>query len=184
MNRLRQKYQDEVISNFKKAFELKNSNAVPRLMKVVVSIGVGTRESNQKQALESAADQMMKITGQKPKTTTAKQSIAGFNIREGMPVGLVVTLRGERMWEFVDKLIAIVLPKLKDFQGVKRTAFDQNGNYNLGLTEQIVFPEVDYDTIDRVRGLQITFVTTSKEKDKAFKFLEMLGMPFEKEKQS
>jgi len=180
MNRRKEIYMNTVVPAFLKE-GVKNAMAVPRISKVVLSVGVGTKEANQKTALEQTTAQMTKVTGQKPKSTAARTSIAGFNVREGQPVGIMVTMRGQRMWEFLDKLIGIVLPKLKDFQGVPLNAFDQNGNYNLGLAEQIVFPEVDYDTIDRVRGLQITIVTSTHDRTQAHRLLELLGMPFAKE---
>jgi large subunit ribosomal protein L5 len=171
MNRLKQKYNEQILSALKKDLNATNDLAVPRLKKIVVSVGVGSKEANKAKALESAAEQLKVITGQKPKQTAAKQAIAGFNIRQGDPVGLMVTLRGERMWEFLDKLISIVLPRFKDFQGVPRKAFDTSGNYNLGIAEQIVFPEIEYDTIDRVRGLQVTIVPSTRKPQEAAKLL-------------
>ncbi|MBI5151743.1 MAG: 50S ribosomal protein L5 [Candidatus Pacebacteria bacterium] len=181
MNRLKQKYIEQVLPALKKEMNKPNDLAVPRLLKVVVSVGLGSKEANKTKAFESMTEQLKVITGQKPKQTAAKQSIAGFNIRQGEPVGLTVTLRGDRMWEFFDKLVSIVLPRFKDFQGVSRKAFDKSGNYNLGIAEQIVFPEIEYDTIDRVRGLQVTVVTSTKDSKEAMILLEKLGMPFEKE---
>lgn len=181
MNRLKQKYIEQVLPALKKEMNKPNDLAVPRLLKVVVSVGLGSKEGNKTKAFESMTEQLKVIAGQKPKQTSAKQSIAGFNIRQGEPVGLTVTLRGDRMWEFFDKLVSIVLPRFKDFQGVSRKAFDKGGNYNLGITEQIVFPEIEYDTIDRVRGLQVTVVTSTKDSQEAMILLEKLGMPFEKE---
>lgn len=183
MNRLKQKYIEQVLPALKKELNKPNDLAVPRVLKIVVSVGIGSKEANKAKALESMAEQLKVITGQKPKQTAAKKAIAGFNIRQGDAVGLMVTLRGERMWEFLDKLISIVLPRFKDFQGIPKKAFDGNGNYNLGIAEQIVFPEIEYDTIDRVRGLQVTIVTSTTEKTEATKLLELLGMPFEKEVQ-
>ncbi|MEK7458411.1 MAG: 50S ribosomal protein L5 [Patescibacteria group bacterium] len=180
MNRLKQKYLEQLLPILKKELRTTNDLGVPRLKKIVVSAGVGSKEDNKAKAIESMAEQLKVITGQKPKQTLAKQSIAGFNIREGEPVGLMVTLRGERMWEFFDKLVSIVLPRFKDFQGISRKSFDSNGNYNLGIVEQIVFPEIEYDTIDRVRGLQVTIVTSTKDSHEATRLLELLGMPFEK----
>ncbi len=180
MNRLKQTYLEKLLPMLKKELQATNDLAAPRLKKIVVSVGIGSKEDNKAKALESMAEQLKTITGQKPKQTLAKQSIAGFNIREGEPVGLMVTLRGERMWEFFDKLVNIVLPRFKDFQGISRKAFDSNGNYNLGIVEQIVFPEIEYDTIDRVRGLQVTIVTSTQKTSEALTLLEMLGMPFEK----
>ena len=131
--------------------------------------------------MDNVVEQFKVITGQKPNVSLARQSVAGFDLREGDPVGVMTTLRGKRMWEFLDKLISITLPRVKDFQGISRGAFDGQGNYSLGLEEQIVFPEIDYDNIDQVRGLQITIVTDTKENDQALKLLELLGMPFAKE---
>ncbi len=180
MNRLKQTYLEKSLPVLKKELHATNDLAVPRLKKIVVSVGIGSKEDNKAKAIESMTEQLKTITGQKPKQTLAKQSIAGFNIREGEPVGLMVTLRGERMWEFFDKLVSIVLPRFKDFQGVSRKSFDSNGNYNLGIVEQIVFPEIEYDTIDRVRGLQVTIVTSTQKPSEALKLLELLGVPFEK----
>ncbi|HAU99036.1 MAG: 50S ribosomal protein L5 [Microgenomates group bacterium GW2011_GWF2_45_18] len=181
MNRLKQQYNEKVAPELMKVLNKKNVMSLPKITKILVHVGVGTREANQAKALESVREQLQVIAGQKPKTTAAKQSIAGFKLRQGDPVGLVVTLRGERMWEFLDKLISIVLPRVKDFQGVRKNAFDQNGNYNLGITEQIVFPEIEYDKIDRIRGLQVTIATSTKKTEEARKLLELLGFPFEKE---
>ncbi len=181
MNRLKQKYNEQILPALMKELNKPNVMAVPRVTKIVVNVGIGNKEANKTKALESMAEQLKVITGQKAKQTTAKQAIAGFGTRQGDPVGLTVTLRGERMWEFLDKLISIVLPRFKDFQGVSRKAFDSNGNYNLGMAEQISFPEIEYDTIDRVRGLQITIVTSTRVTQEAEKLLEKFGMPFEKE---
>lgn len=177
---LQEKYLTEIAPALKKQFELTNDLQVPKLKKIVISIGIGSKEPNKNKAFESVADQFMVISGQKPRQTIAKKSIAGFNMREGDPMGLMVTLRGERMWQFLDKLIQIVLPRFKDFQGISSKAFDANGNYNLGVQEQIVFPEIDYDKIDRIRGLQVTLVTSTKETEQAFALLEKLGLPFAK----
>jgi large subunit ribosomal protein L5 len=178
--RLKQLYQDKAVKEMKQAFNLKNDMAVPKITKVVVSVGI-TEDQHQKQSLDNFAAQLEVITGQKPKMTVAKKSIANFKLRAGDPIGLMVTLRGDRMYQFMDKLFNIVLPRVKDFQGVKRTSFDANGNYNLGIEEQIIFPEIVYDKIDKVRGLQITFVTNTNNSQKAEKLLEILGMPFVKE---
>jgi len=180
MNRLKQQYIESIVPQLKKELGKENILALPRIEKILVHIGVGTREANQAKALESAKEQLSMITGQKAKVTAAKQSVAGFKLRQGEPVGLLVTLRGERMWQFLDKLINIVLPRVKDFQGVKADAFDQGGNYNLGLKEQIIFPEIEYDKIDRIRGMQITIVTSVKKTDEARLLLKLFGMPFEK----
>jgi len=183
MNRLKQQYLESLVPQLKKELGKENVFALPKIKKILVHIGVGTREPNQAKALESAKEQLSLLTGQKPKVTAAKQSVAGFKLRQGDPVGLLVTLRGERMWQFLDKLINIVLPRVKDFQGVRVNAFDQNGNYNLGLTEQIIFPEIEYDKIDRIRGMQITIVTSAENIHDAKILLTLLGMPFEKEEQ-
>lgn len=181
MNRLQEKYQKEVIPALQKEFGRTNILSLPRLTKVVVNVGVSKKEGQDtNKALESLSAQLMTITGQKPKMTAAKKSIAGFKIRAGDHVGLCVTLRGNIMWEFMDKLIGIVLPRMKDFQGVSRSAFDKSGNYSLGFAEQIVFPEIEYDKIDRIRGLQVTVVSSGHDPKESFKMLELLGMPFEK----
>jgi large subunit ribosomal protein L5 len=179
MNRLHQKYQENIIPELKKELGITNSMAVPKITKVVVNVGI-TGEQNQKLALENMAQQLAAITGQKPKTTVARKSIAGFKLREGDPIGLMVTLRGNRMYEFLDKVISIVLPRVKDFQGIKPTAFDQDGNYSLGIQEQIVFPEIEYDKIDRVRSLQINIVTSADDPRQAKRLLELVGLPFAK----
>lgn len=182
MNRLQVKYQQTVIPALQKEFGRANILSLPRPVKVVVNVGVSKKEgTDTSKAMESMTAQLMTITGQKPKLTAAKKSIAGFKIRAGDNVGLCVTLRGTQMWEFMDKLIAIVLPRMKDFQGVSRRAFDKSGNYSLGFSEQIVFPEIEYDKIDKVRGLQVTVVSSGNNKDESFKMLELLGMPFAKE---
>lgn len=167
----------------KKEFNQSSVFAVPRIRKIVLNVGVTEpKEARARwQKMDNIVEQFKIIAGQKPMVTTARQSIAGFTLREGDPVGAMVTLRGQRMWEFLDKLISITLPRVKDFQGVSRTAFDGNGNYSLGLEEQIVFPEIDYDKIDQVRGLQVVIVTDADENQPAFRLLELLGMPFKKE---
>ena len=180
MNRLYQKYQKEIIPTLKKELEVNNDLAVPKVEKIVLNVGI-TEAQHQDKALENMSQQLAVITGQKPKVTRSRQSIAGFSLRAGQPIGLAVTLRGERMYQFLDKLIAIVLPRVKDFQGVSNQAFDQAGNYSLGLEEQIVFPEIEYDKIDKVRGLQINIVTTTKDPQTARQLLELLGMPFKKD---
>jgi len=180
MNRLQQLYQEKIAPELKKELGLKNVMAVPRLKKIVVNMGTGDA-SKDKAVLDKIVGYIGKISGQKPQTRQAAKSIAEFGVRKNDPIGVRVTLRGVRMYEFFDKLVSIVLPRVRDFQGVKATAFDQQGNYNLGLSEQIIFSEVDYDTIDRVRGLQITVNTTAKDKESAYLLLKYLGMPFEKE---
>lgn len=181
MSRLKLKYQKEVIPILKKEFGIKSYLEAPKLKKIVVNTGI-TQEASQKEALENMADQLALITGQKPVMTRAKTSIAEFKLRKGDPIGLKVTLRGRRMYDFFDKLVTISLPKVKDFQGTKTRAFDGKGNYSLGLIEQLIFPEVDYDKIDKVRGLQVTIVTSAENDHKAQRLLQLLGMPFEKEK--
>lgn len=181
MNRLKQKYQQEVVSALQKEFELKNVFEVPKLSKIVVNMGV-TDQQNREAVINNIMEQFKVITGMKPNITRARKAISTFKTRVGDPLGVMVTLRGEYMWEFLDKLMNLALPRVKDFQGVSRTAFDANGNYNLGIEEQIVFPEINYDQIESIRGLQVTIVTTTKDKDMALKALELLGMPFAKEK--
>lgn len=178
--RLKDHYQKKVVPELVKEFKLKNALEAPAVTKVVLNVGI-TEDQHQNQALESMGQQIAVITGQKPKITKARLSIASFKLRQGDPIGLMVTLRGARMYQFLDKLIATVLPRVKDFQGISNTAFDQNGNYSLGLEEQIVFPEIEYDKIDRIRGLQINIVTSAKEPQSAKRLLELLGFPFKKE---
>lgn len=180
MNRLKQKYQQEIVPALIKEFDVKNIFEVPRLQKIVINVGI-TDQQGREAAIKSMMEQFKVISGMKPNITRAKKAIATFKTRVGDPLGVMVTLRGEYMWEFLDKLVSLALPRVKDFQGTSRTAFDQNGNYNLGIEEQIVFPEINYDKIDTIRGLQITIVTTTKNKDLAFRALELLGMPFAKE---
>jgi len=180
MNRLQQKYQQDIVQSLKKEFSKENDFAVGKVLKVVISTRVND-EQHKDAALKNVQDQLKTITGRQPKTTIARKPEAGFKIRKGEPLGLMVTLRGEYMWEFMDKLVSIVLPRTKDFQGISRTAFDQSGNYNLGIQEQILFPEIEYDNIDKVRGLQVTIVTSTNDKKESFRLLELLGMPFAKE---
>lgn len=182
MNRLKEKYQNEVSPSLIKNLGLKTSFEVPRLKKVVVNMGVSEPDDPRarRQALENIKEQFRAMTGQEPQITRAKKAIAGFKLRAGDPLGVMVTLRGEKMWVFVDKLLTIVLPRVKDFRGVSRSAFDGRGNYSLGLEEQIIFPEIVYDKIEKIRGLQVVMVTNSNDKH-AFAMLELLGMPFSKE---
>jgi large subunit ribosomal protein L5 len=182
MNRLRLKYTQEVVPALLKELKFKHVLAAPAVKKIVLNVGI-TEDQHQKEAIKSMTDQIATITGQKPKTTRARLSIASFHLREGDPIGIMVTLRGDRMYQFLDKLISIVLPRVKDFQGVPNTAFDGNGNYSLGLDEQIVFPEIEYDKIDKVRGLQINIITSAATNQAAKRLLELLGMPFAKEDQ-
>ncbi len=182
MNRLQTKYQEQVIPALQKEFGRTNIMSVVKPKKVVVNVGVSKKESaDTNKAIESWAQQLSIITGQKAKVTAAKKSIAGFKIRQGDPIGLCVTLRGTRMWEFLDKLISVALPRVKDFQGVGRSHMDAAGNYNFGVTEQIVFPEINYDMVHKVSGLQITIVNSGNDRDESLKMLELLGMPFTKE---
>ncbi len=171
------RYQQEVMPELKKRLGIENVMELPRLEKIVVGIGLGEAIQNAK-ALESAERDLATITGQKPVTTKAKRSIATFKLRAGMPVGMMVTLRGKRMYDFFDRLVGIVLPRIRDFRGISPDSFDGHGNYSLGFKEQIVFPEIDYDKIEKVRGLQVTIVTTAKRDDEARLFLKLMGMPF------
>ncbi|MDH5533566.1 MAG: 50S ribosomal protein L5, partial [Candidatus Pacebacteria bacterium] len=175
MNRLKKQYQEEIVAKLKKDLKIDNIFSVPKLDKIVLNMGVADFPSNPRnrmKVIDNVVEQFKLITGQHPQVTKAKKSIAGFKLREGEPLGVMVTLRGEKMWEFVDKLISLALPRVRDFRGVSRTAFDGNGNYNLGINEQIVFPEINYDSIENIRGLQITFVTNTKSNDQAFALLE------------
>jgi len=182
MNRLKQKYQQEVMPALQKEFGHKNQFSVPKVVKVVVNMGV-TDQQNRDALINNVMEQFKVITGMKPNITRAKKAIATFKSRVGDPLGVMVTLRGEYMWEFLDKVVSLALPRVKDFQGVSRTAFDQKGNYNLGIEEQIVFPEINYDQIQGVRGLQVTIVTNTDDNKESFRMLELLGMPFAKEKE-
>lgn len=179
MNRLQKRYREEIAPKLQKELGLANALAVPRLEKVVVTTAFREAE-RQNEALKAAAAWLGVLTGQKPAVTRARKSIASFNIRAGDELGLKVTLRGQRMWAFVDKLVSAALPRVRDFQGVPAKSFDGQGNYTLGITEQIIFPEVEYDTVGKVRGLQVSFVTTATDDTISRRFLEELGMPFEK----
>lgn len=174
---LKDKYQKEVIPALTKRFGYQNVMQVPRLVKVVVSRGVGEAITNPK-ALESSVDELLLVTRQKPLVTKAKKSIAAFKLRSGMKIGCLVTLRGQRMYDFVTKLIDVALPRIRDFKGASPRAFDGHGNYNLGLREQLIFPEIDYDKVDKARGMNVTFVTTAKTDEEARLLLEALGIPF------
>lgn len=174
---LKDKYQKEVIPALTKRFGYRNVMQVPRLVKVVVSRGVGEAITNPK-ALESSVDELLLVTRQKPLVTKAKKSIAAFKLRSGMKIGCLVTLRGQRMYDFVTKLIDVALPRIRDFKGASPRAFDGRGNYNLGLREQLIFPEIDYDKVDKARGMNVTFVTTAKTDEEARLLLEALGIPF------
>ena len=179
MNRLQDKYNKEVIPALQKAFEFKNIMQVPRVEKVVVNIGLGEAMDNPK-ALEAAVNDLTIITGQKPIMTKARKSIANFKLREGRIIGTKVTLRGPRMWAFLDRLLNVALPRVRDFRGVSANAFDGRGNYTLGIKDQLVFPEIEYDKIDKLRGMEVTIVTTAPDDDQARALLQLLGMPFSK----
>ena len=178
-SRLKDKYDGEVKGFLMDTFEYKNVMQVPKLEKIIVNIGVGEAKENPK-ALESAVKDLRTITGQAPLVTRAKKSIANFKLREGNKIGVKVTLRGERMYDFLDKLMNIALPRVRDFRGVKSTSFDGRGNYALGLKEQLIFPEIEYDKVDAIRGMDISVVTTARTDEEAKAFLEKMGMPFEK----
>lgn len=179
MNRLKERYQKEIVPALFKELDLKNMMQVPGPTKVVINIGLGEAMDNPK-ALEAAVADMAQISGQKPVITKARKSIANFKLREGRAIGAKVTLRGERMWAFLDRLMNIVLPRVRDFRGVSPDAFDGRGNYTLGLREQLIFPEIEFDKIDKIRGMEITIVTDAPSDDQAAAMLEMLGMPFRK----
>ena len=179
MSRLKEQYQNEIVDAMIKKFGYKNVMEVPKLDKVVINMGVGEARDNAK-VLESAVADMEKIAGQKAVVTRAKNSVANFKIREGMPIGCKVTLRGERMYEFVDRLINLPLPRVRDFRGVNPNAFDGRGNYALGIKEQLIFPEIEYDKIDKVRGMDVIFVTTAKTDEEARELLRQFNMPFAK----
>ena len=180
MSRLKERYKKEVIPSLMKLYGYKNVMQVPRLDKVVLNIGLGEAVQNAK-ALEAAERDLVAISGQHPVTTRAKKSVAAFKLRAGMPIGLKVTLRGERMYDFFDKLVNAVLPRIRELQGVARNSFDGRGNYTLGLKEQIIFPEVDYDKIDKVRGLEVSIITTANTDEEGRHLLELLGLPFAKD---
>jgi len=179
MNIMHERYQKEVAPALFKQFSFKNVMQVPRIEKIVVNIGVGEALDNPK-ALEAAVGDLTTVTGQKPVTTKARNSIANFKLREGRLIGAKVTLRGERMWAFLDRLLNIALPRVRDFRGVSANAFDGRGNYTLGLRDQLVFPEIEYDKIDKLRGMEVTIVTSAKNDEQARALLQMLGMPFGK----
>jgi large subunit ribosomal protein L5 len=179
MNHLKERYQNEIVPALMKALNLGNIMEVPKIQKIVLNIGLGEALDNAK-VLEAASTDLVAITGQKPVITKARVSIANFKLREGRSIGAKVTLRGERMWSFFDRLVNVALPRVRDFRGISRDAFDGRGNYTLGLREQLIFPEIEYDKIDKIRGLEITIVTTARTDDHAAALLEMLGMPFRK----
>ncbi len=175
--RLKEKYLNEIAPKLVEELGLENVNIAPRIEKIVVNMGVGAAAGDSK-LLDAAMNDLRTITGQQPCVTRARKSIAGFHIREGQAIGCKVTLRGDRMWEFLDRLLSVALPRVRDFRGISKTSFDGRGNYSLGLTEQLVFPEIDYDKVDRTRGMDITFVTTAQTNEPALALLTALGFPF------
>lgn len=177
--RMKERYSDEVLPALRDHFQYANVMEVPRIEKIVVNIGMGEALTDAN-ALDRAADDVAAITGQKPMINRAKRSIANFRLREGNPIGVSTTLRGQKMWEFLDRLITAALPRVRDFQGLNPNAFDGRGNYSLGVREQIIFPEIDYDKVDKVRGLQVTIVTTAKTDEEGRRLLELIGVPFRK----
>jgi large subunit ribosomal protein L5 len=177
MARLQDRYKAEILPNLKEKFGYRNVMQVPRLSKVVVNMGLGDAIENVK-VIETAADEIGIITGQKPVVTKARKSIANFKLREGVPIGVMVTLRRDRMYTFLDKLITIALPRVRDFKGISPKGFDGRGNYTLGIKEQIMFPEVNYDKIDKIRGMNITIVTTARTDEEGLELLRLMGMPF------
>ncbi len=178
MARLKDKYREEVAPALKQHFGYKNVNEIPKLEKIVINMGLGDCKDNAK-ALEVAVSELATISGQKPMVTKAKKSIANFKLRAGMNVGAKVTLRGDRMYEFTDKLVSIVLPRVRVFRGVSAKAFDGRGNYSLGVREQLIFPEIEYDKVEKIRGMEMIFVTTAKTDEEAKELLRLLGMPFQ-----
>lgn len=177
MPELKQRYRDEVVPALMREFEYRNIMQLPRIEKVVINVGVGEALDNPK-ALDATVNDIQTITGQKPIITRARKSIAGFKLREGRAIGVKVTLRGERMWSFLDRLINVALPRRRDFRGVPPDAFDGRGNYTLGLREQIIFPEIEYDKIDKIRGMEVSIVTTAKTDEEGRRLLQLLGIPF------
>jgi large subunit ribosomal protein L5 len=177
MSRLKEKYAKEVVPALKKEFGYANIMAIPRVTKVIINMGLGEATSNAK-IVDTAADELSKITGQKAAVRRAKKSIAAFKVRQGMPVGAMVTLRGERMYDFLDRLIGIALPRVRDFKGISAKGFDGRGNYTLGLKDQIIFPEIDYMKVDKARGMNVSVVTTAKTDEEARKLLQLIGLPF------
>src|SRR3954467_13538808 len=177
MARLRDKYKNEIAPALAKEFAITNPMAIPKIEKVVVNMGLGEASANAK-ILDVAADELRSVTGQKPVITKAKKSIAAFKLRQGMAIGTMVTLRGDRMYEFLDRLISVALPRVRDFRGISGKAFDGRGNYTLGVREQLIFPEIDFNKVDKTRGMNISIVTTAKNDDQARSLLKALGMPF------
>jgi len=179
VNRLQEKYQNSVKAELQNKFAYKSSMQIPKLEKIVINMGVGDAVANSK-VLDDAVEELTQITGQKPVVTKAKKSIANFKLREGMPIGCKVTLRGERMYEFLDKLVSIALPRVRDFHGINGNAFDGRGNYTLGVKEQLIFPEINFDKVKKVRGMDIVIVTTANTDEEGRTLLQLLGMPFRK----
>jgi large subunit ribosomal protein L5 len=177
MARLKEKYKKEIAPALAKEFDIKNPMAIPKITKVIVNMGLGEASANAK-ILDVAAEELKAITGQKPVVTKAKKSIAAFKLRQGMSIGTMVTLRGDRMFEFLDRLISVALPRVRDFRGVSGKAFDGRGNYTLGVREQLIFPEIDFNKVDKTRGMNISIVTTAENDDQARSLLKALGMPF------
>jgi large subunit ribosomal protein L5 len=175
--RLRERYTKEIAPALAKEFQIKNPMAVPKLEKIVINMGLGEAIANAK-IVDTAADELRAVTGQKPVTTRAKKSIASFKLRQGMPIGSMVTLRGDRMYEFLDRLVSIALPRVRDFRGVSPRAFDGRGNYTLGIRDQLIFPEIDFNKVDKTRGMNISIVTTARNDEQARALLRALGMPF------
>lgn len=183
MNRLREKFSKEIIQNLQKELKIKNANSVPKVMKVVVNVGAG-RAMQDKKYIDVVLSTLERITGQKPVSTKARKAISNFKIRQGASIGAMVTLRGERMYDFLDKLISIALPRVRDFRGISRKAIDNQGNLNIGLKEHIVFPEIKSDEIEAIHGMEVTIITSAKDKASGTKLLEMIGIPFQKETRS
>ena len=179
MNRLQERYENEVVKSLMEKFNYSSKMQAPKIEKIVLNIGVGDAVSNSK-LLDDAVNELTLITGQKPVVTRAKKSIAGFKLREGQAIGCKVTLRGERMYEFADRLINLALPRVRDFRGVNQNSFDGRGNYTLGIKEQLIFPEIDFDKVNKLRGMDIVFVTTAKTDEEGHELLAQLGMPFHK----
>ena len=182
MSRLRDRYEKEVAPALKKEFGYRNVMAIPKIEKIVVNMGLGEATQNAK-IVDTGADEVARVTGQKPVVTRAKKSIAQFKVRKGMPIGAMVTLRGERMWEFLDRLIALAIPRIRDFRGLPANSFDGRGNYTFGVTEQLIFPEIDYDKIDQTRGMDITIVTTARSNAEGKALLDAFGFRFKREGQ-
>ncbi|WP_096438187.1 50S ribosomal protein L5 [Alteribacter populi] len=179
MSRLKERYNGEIVPSLTEKFNYSSVMAVPKIEKIVINMGIGDAVQNSK-VLDKAVEELTEISGQKPVITKAKKSIAGFKLREGMPIGAKVTLRGQRMYDFLDKLISVSLPRVRDFRGISKKAFDGRGNYTLGVKEQLIFPEIEYDKVDKVRGMDIVIVTTAETDEEARELLTQMGMPFQK----